>query len=294
MASDAVEVQAVASDEHGKQNLVVSNRHHVDRNESDDSVSKPVGTGIDFDDGSTAHTALSTEVDDMSTIREKFSYGSYSPDGGTFNSQSRSFDAMGTTGLRSRQSGGMMLSMEQSNGVSKDRSLLDDDDIDDGERSEICSKKWLGHNVLNRRYTDNAAAGSFVGEGCQSRIRAEFYVGPSFASPSSMNGKGFLHSDSRAQFYGGYSHSNLVSPGRVHNKALSSRDEPWEGRYAQPAGKSAGSMFPDDKLDTTLDTDSRIDFYHVSYSESEEPLTCREKLEQVRDHCVELRLTLSY
>ena len=70
-----------------------------------------------------------------------------------------------------------------------------------------------------------------------------------------------LYSESRAEFYRGYSLGTFVG----------------DKSHMSERSASSRSMFPPD----TLNTESRIGFYSVSSSAVEEPLSCREKLEQV-------------
>jgi hypothetical protein len=75
-----------------------------------------------------------------------------------------------------------------------------------------------------------------------------------------------LYSESRAEFYRGYSLGTFVG----------------EKSHTREGSESSKSTF----VPILLNTDSRVGFYRVSSSALEEPLSCREKLDQVCHTCV--------
>lgn len=245
----------------------------------------PENAGGTFDDASTARTEMSTEVDDMSSLRENLTYGSlYMSDGGTFLSPANSFDGAQITRARSIRVDHMLSSAEldsamkvqESRGYKK-ASLMDlDDDDDDYYPDGI--KTTLGNKLSIERRVDRDSgptAEAIVGNPTmQSKNRAaEFYGAPSFVSPSSIAGNALQSSDSRTQFYAGYSQAHMP-PWSVAGDALHTSGSSRAAIHGA-ANASTGSML-------AVGTDQRIGFYRVECSDTAaEPLTCREKLVQV-------------
>jgi len=253
-----------------------------------------VNTGLDFDDASTARTEVSTEIDDMS---EKLSFGSmYLSDGGTFisHSQGDSFDASRIARVRSKQSD--LLRVPESsvpkvefhkdtNLVSS--SLLDLDDEDDCSESGTTGIKTTLEKKLSSEtqgvnfhgegdYSNFATAGSFIGDALNNDdIHASFY-NPSHShfTPASI-AHTVNTSESRAEFYRGYSNSHFLSPSSIAGNTL---------RNTESRAEFYGG---DDRsfAERKLKSDLRVGFYRVSCSDSEDPLSCRQKLEQPAMGC---------
>ena len=247
------------------------------------SLANKTATHI-FDDASTARTDNLTEVDDMTSLHERLTY--------TFTSPATSFEAIPSVAStdRVRYNQRYLMSIDELNDVTREQKIGDcqenclldnDDDTDDDECSTGGGFKPVHQRLDHPSYFE--MEGTFVGGSVlQSDSRLSFYDGPSFAhTPASMAGH---NSESRAQFYGGYSHSNIasynVNGGNKLDDSLSHADF-FNNGPARPNSTSAGSssMFAED----TLKTDSRIAFYSVACSDTvEEPLSCREKVVQVR------------
>jgi len=296
---EAVEIQVLADGDHGKSHcLVMPTSPSIDAKKNKLFV-KTANTGLSFDDESTARTAVSTEIDEMSALHQQsLSFGShYLSDGGTFQSHDGSFDASRIARVRSKQ--GDMLSIAESSGAPIEHKCLMDLDDDDDDCSDSGSKTGikttLGKKLLSESRDDFhgksdrsnfATAGDFVGNSLQGENRADFYGGVSrlnFASPCNTVGNE-LHTESRADFYGGYSRS-IFTPGSIAGNALRNTESraDFYGGSGRSNFASQGSMF----ADGTLDTSSRVGFYRVSCSEYEEPLSCRQKLEQPALNCDE-------
>mmetsp|Transcript_43107 Transcript_43107/g.73532 ORF Transcript_43107/g.73532 Transcript_43107/m.73532 type:complete len:345 (-) Transcript_43107:913-1947(-) len=297
---EAVEVQVLAQAEGGSEGKYKP--HHSFVMSSPPSINvinnKPIGktgnAGIYCDDASTARTEVSTDIDDMSSLRENFTFGSlHLSDGGTFQSQgSSSFDASRIVQMRSKQ--GNLLSITELTTLQREpKCLMDLEDEDDfsGSGTDTGTRTTLGNklseaNRLSVDYEEDqsnfATAGSYVGNMLQNESHAECYRGsrPSFASPSSTVGN-MLHTESRAEFYGGCGRS-AFSTGSTVLHSSESRAEFYGGR-GRSGFDSTGSMF----ADGALNTDSRIGFYRVSCSDTQEPLSCREKTEQPAFGCDE-------
>mmetsp|Transcript_23960 Transcript_23960/g.50151 ORF Transcript_23960/g.50151 Transcript_23960/m.50151 type:complete len:322 (-) Transcript_23960:135-1100(-) len=279
---EAVEVQVLHEGGGKPHCLVLPSSPSFDVNES----KLRAKTEPDFDDASTARTEISTEIDEMS---EKLSFGSmYLSDGGTYrsNSQGDSFDAPQVAMARSKRND-LLVSVPESRKLEPQKdvnlvnsSLLDLDDDDDYSESDskrgvkTTLENKLCHDALSDFHGESdqsnfAYAGSFVGENPTSVRHADFYRGYSRGfsaaqTPASL-GHTLLESESRADFYGG-----LVSPASTVNTLRNSE------RYrAEFYGRSERTF-----SEGTLKTDMPVGLFRVSCSDTEGPLSCREKLEQ--------------
>ena len=213
--------------------------------------------GLVETDASTLVTEVSTDVDETSLRENIISFGSLyltKSHGGTFNSQtSSSFDTSPVLRVRSKQKQADLLSITEARGNHKpyprqEASLLDfDDDIDDYP-ADIGIKSMHGKKVLSSESQDDMIAYDFYGGYSQ-------YTRSDSTEHSFIVGNATDNSERRMKFY-------------------------------HPAGynsTSTASMF----ARNTLNTNSRVGFYTVQCSDTEEPLSCREKIEQPSFGCDE-------
>ena len=236
---EAVEVQVQAV---GGQNIVfVFPTRPVDEDKINSLLKNPADS-----DESTARTETLTDVDE-SSFRDKFSFGSHSSteSPGTFQTHNNIVHAPHQL-WRVRSNQVNLFSIGEANKSACDQTCdfqknslfdLDLSDDDDDRRPGI---KLASENEFDSAY--------FASNEESSDMFRDTYT---------------LYSESRAEFYRGYSIGNFVGE-KVQNSERSA---------------SSRSMFAAD----TLNTDSRIGFYRVSTSIHEEPLSCRQKLEQVGD-----------
>jgi hypothetical protein len=233
---EAVEVQVQAV---GGQNIVfVFPTRPVDEDKINSLLKNPVDS-----DESTARTETLTDVDE-SSLRDKFSFASFSSteSPGTFQPRDNIVHAPRQL-WRVRSNQVNLFSIGEANKSACDQtcefqknSLFDRDlsDDDDDRRPGI---KFVSENEFDSSYfASNDESSDMFRDTCA------------------------LYSESRAEFYRGYSLGNFV------------------GEKDQTSERSASSrsIFAAD----TLNTD-QIGFYRVSSSIHERPLSCREKLDQV-------------
>eukprot|EP00578_Thalassiosira_sp_NH16_P019699 CAMPEP_0181092716 /NCGR_PEP_ID=MMETSP1071-20121207/9063_1 /TAXON_ID=35127 /ORGANISM="Thalassiosira sp., Strain NH16" /LENGTH=327 /DNA_ID=CAMNT_0023174907 /DNA_START=32 /DNA_END=1015 /DNA_ORIENTATION=+ len=274
-----VEDQALASNDNDKSHcLVVPSNLSIGIGTDKILVNVKAGKHDVVDnDESTARTEISTEIDEMS-LREKISSGSLylsNINVGTCNSQASSFDASRIASVRSKQSD--LLSIAKPKGSKNtqsdefenhNKSLFDMDDDDDASIANGIDMKTalLRETLSNESQVDfyggdqsnYTYAGSIIQDTMTSESRTDFYSGynncPTFASVDSFDRTPLHNSESRADFYG--------------------------------TRRSSGLMFPDGTLNTDLNTESPR-FYTVGCSDTEEPLSCHQKLEQPALSCDE-------
>ena len=227
-------------------NLLVKS---VTRPVDESKINLPVKSVVDNDE-STAKTEASTDVDENS-LRERFSFGSLSlSDTGTFQSHDNAVHAPQPWRVRSKRDN--LFSIGEANGSLNDqnhkfqKNSLFDLDLDDDDLSRNAIDKSFGIKLASGNPADSSEVDASTDE-----------------SVEIFHDKYRLYSDSRAEFYRGYSLGNFVGD-KLHSCERSA---------------SSKSMFPTG----TLNTDSRIGFYRVSSSVYEEPLSCQEKFDQVSD-----------
>mmetsp|Transcript_4155 Transcript_4155/g.7365 ORF Transcript_4155/g.7365 Transcript_4155/m.7365 type:complete len:326 (-) Transcript_4155:127-1104(-) len=285
---EAVEVQVLHEGGNGKPHcLVLPSSPSFDVNKS----KLRANTESDFDDASTARTEISTEIDEMS---EKLSFGSmYLSDGGTYRSNSHgdSFDAPQVAMARSKRND-LLVSAPETRKLDKEitlvnSSLLDLDDDDDCSESDTKRgvKTTLEDKLCNDARSDFhgeldisnfATAGSFVGENPTSVRHSDFYRGYSRGCSAAQTPASLGHtlhdSESRVDFYGGF-----LSPASTVNTLRNS-----ERHRAEFYGRSERTF-----SGGTLKSDTPVGLFRVSCSDTEGPLSCRQKLEQPGMGCDE-------
>lgn len=198
-----------------------------------------------FDDASTTRTEVSTDIDDMSSLREKLSYGSLyheyfhsslDEDGGLFTPPSKS-DAAAMLRARSEQSG-LLGTVKSSAAASKHRtlssqgSLLDlDEDLDydcyEHDATILISNESRGYN--------------FRGGESSSKL-----------ATSTVQGESLLSEPSRSKY-----DSRRIPTGNTYTLESHAQSYGGRGDYAR--------LFPYSRL----------------CSDSEDPLSCEEKIVQV-------------
>ena len=235
---EAIEVQVQAE---GSQRIVfVFPTRPVDEDKTNSLLKNPADS-----DQSTARTETLTDSDEYS-LRDKFSYGSHSSteSPGTFQMHNNIVRVPRQL-WRVRSNQVNLFSTGEANKSACDQTCdfqknslfdLDLSDDDDDHRPGI------------KLFSENELDSAYVASDDDSDMFRDTYTSDS---------------ESRAEFYRGYSIGNFVGE-KVQNSERSA---------------SSRSMFAAD----TLNTDSGIGFYRVSTSIHEEPLSCRQKLEQVGD-----------
>lgn len=267
MSIEAVEIQAlVGHDDNGKSRCLVMPVSPSANAYKCNTPGKRVHANkfeiVGYDSVSTAPTEGSTDIDDISYLHEKFSFGSlHFDDSGAFHSPASSFDASRIARARSNQ-GGLLSIDESKEGTYENQSsghnqisMMDSDDEDD-DSSGRSAKMALGTNHSRERpigfdgreHTNLVSTGRIVG------------------SPSSIDRSKRL----RADFYRYDSTPNVAR-----------EKDAFNGENIRTNDGSTGSMF----ANGTLDTSSRIGFYRVACSDSVEPLSCRQKVEQPALSC---------
>ena len=212
---------------------------------------------VEETDASTLVTEVSTDVDETSLRENIISFGSLyltKSHGGTFNSQtSSSFDTSPVSRVRSKQKQADLLSITEAGGKHKpyprqEASLLDFDDDTDGYPGDIGMKSMHGQKALSSESQDDMIADEFYGGYSQ-------YTRSDSTEHSFIVGNATDNSERRMKFYhpAGYNSASTAS------------------KFAR----------------NTLNTNSRVGFYTVQCSDTEEPLSCREKIEQPSFGCDE-------
>lgn len=214
----------------------------VDAN--DNKLKAALAATATFDDASTTRTEISTDIDDMSSLREKLSYGSdkeyfhssLDEDGGLFTPPSKS-DAAAMLRARSEQSG-LLGTVKSSAAASKHRtlssqgSLLDlDEDLDydsyEHDATILISNESRGYN--------------FRGGESSSKL-----------ATSTVQGESLLSEPSRSKY-----DSRRIPTGNTYTLESHAQSYGGRGDYAR--------LFPYSRL----------------CSDSEDPLSCEEKIVQV-------------
>jgi hypothetical protein len=239
LEGEAVEVQAGG----GHNSVFVFSTRPVDEDKINSLLKNPEDS-----DESTARTETLTDVDENS-LRDKFSFASHSSteSSGTFRPHDNIVHAPRQL-WRAHSNQVNLLSIGEAIKSSCDqtrefqKNSLFDLDFSDDEDDRRPGIKLVSENETISLYFDS----NDESESCDK-----------FRDTLS------LYSESRAEFYRGYSIGNSVRD-KVQNRERSA---------------SSRSMFPAD----TLNTNSCIAFYRVSSSINEEPLSCSQKLEQVGD-----------
>lgn len=235
--------------------------------------------GPSFDDAATAGTEASTDVED-SAERLSFGSGAYLMGGGGSGSRSleRSFDARVRSGqLLSVPESCAAPSVEVEFYTSPDHSLLDMDD--DDERTEGNAKE--GIETTHGSGEDNAKAKGGIKTTLENKLPSEVHDelhggrNPSDLATAGSSVAYALRTESRAEFYGG---GSLLpcSPSSMVGSAARNNAETRAERYER---YDCGSDFAE--ITRTWDDNARVEFYRVSCSDAQEPLTCRQKMDQV-------------
>ena len=236
---EAVEVQVQAGGDHNC--VFIFPTRPVDENKI--NLNLLVKSAVDNDE-STAQTETSTDVDENS-LRERFSFGSLSfSDTGTFQSHDNAVHAPQPWRVRSNRDN--LFSIGEANAS-----------------SNVQTHEFQKNSLFDLDLSDDDQSQNAIDTSSGNKLDSSKVDASNDESIDIFQDKYTLYSESRAEFYRGYSIGNFVGD-KLHSCERSA---------------SSKSMFPTD----TLNTDSRIEFYRVSSSVHEEPLSCREQLDQVSD-----------